>query len=622
MPTRPHRRNDMLIAALAMLIVGILLTVLEYFEHDGRQQAELHTQAELIARTASAAVVFDSAGDARDILSAFDRSPEVRSARLVRPAGDELARYERAAPRNGWLDRHGGSTEVAVDVMANGQVVAQLTVRAGRGDLWRDMLATSGSRFAVMVIALAFAWLASRRLQAKVRATEARMRYLAQHDPLTGMVNRAAFAVELEHALAGLGAGRGAALLCLDVDNFKQVNDTHGHAGGDIVLQTMAQRLQRLLRDSDVVARLGGDEFAVLLRAPVGEEAAQRVASAIVRDLSRHIEIDGAEVPVSVSVGIALLPDDATAPADAMQCADTALYHAKRNGKDSFARFSKTIGEAQRRRLTLEQDLRAGIVDGQIVLAYQPIFDGDGKLMSFEGLARWHHPQRGWVAPAEFIPVAEESGLIVELGLACLERLRRDLDAWRDRGLTAPPGALNLSSRQFRRDTHRQRFLDQLRALGLGPGQVEFELTESSVFEDLDSPASILPQLRAMGYTLAIDDFGTGYSSLAYLRRLKCRKLKIDRVFVSGISRTDDAAMLVESIMRVAHAMDMQVVAEGVEGASDQVKLLQLGCDLFQGYGLARPLMSTSVEVLLATHHQRRITLAGQATQPAPLFEA
>ena len=182
--------------------------------------------------------------------------------------------------------------------------------------------------------------------------------------------------------------------------------------------------------------------------------------------------------------------------------------------------------------------------------------------------------------------------------------------------------ALNLSSRQFRRDTHRQRFLDQLRALGLGPGQVEFELTESSVFEDLDSPASILPQLRAIGYTLAIDDFGTGYSSLAYLRRLKCRKLKIDRVFVSGISRTDDAAMLVESIMRVAHAMDMQVVAEGVEGASDQIKLLQLGCDLFQGYGLARPLMSTSVEVLLATHHERRITLAGQATQPAPLFEA
>ena len=621
MTIRPHRRNDMLIAALAMLIVGLALTVLEYFEHDRRQHAELHTQAELIARTASAAVVFDSTNDARDILSAFDRSPEVRDARLVLAAGNELAHYERAEPRNGWLDRHGGSTEVAADVLANGRVVAQLSVRAGRGDLWRNMLATSGSRFAVMVIALAFASLASRRLQAKVRATEARMRYLAQHDPLTGLVNRAAFAAELEHTLEGLGAGRGAALLCLDVDNFKQVNDTHGHAGGDVVLQTMAQRLQQVLRNGDVVARLGGDEFAVLLRAPVGEDAALRVASTIVKNLSRRIDVHGAALQVSVSVGIALLPDDATAPAEAMQCADTALYHAKRNGKDSFARFSKMIGEAQRRRLTLEQDLRAGIVAGQIVLAYQPIFDAAGKLMSFEGLARWEHPQRGWVTPGEFIPVAEESGLIVELGLACLERLRRDLDTWRERGLVPPPVALNLSSRQFRRDTHRQRFLEQLKALRLGPGQVEFELTESSVFEDLDSPASILPQLRAMGYTLAIDDFGTGYSSLAYLRRLKCRKLKIDRVFVSGISRTDDAAMLVESIVRVAHAMDMQVVGEGVESASDQVKLLKLGCDLFQGFGLARPLMSTSVEVLLATHHERRITLAGQATQPAPLFE-
>ena len=586
MSGRQYRRNDMLIAGLALLIVGLLLTVLEYFGLDQRQRLELRTQAELVARTASAAVVFDSAIDARDILSAFDRSPEVRSARLLRAADDELAHYARAEPPRGWLDRHGGATVVAADVMANGKPVARLVVNAGRGDLWREMLTTGGSRLAVMLVALGFAWLASRRLHAKVRAAEERMRYLAHHDPLTGLVNRASFAAELERTLVQVdGSGQAAALLCLDVDNFKQVNDAHGHAGGDVVLQAVAERLKGLLRDSDVVARLGGDEFAVLLRAPAGEAAAVRVAGAIVEQLPRRIDVSGAGVQVSVSIGIALLPDDAATPSDAMQCADAALYQSKRNGKDSFARFSQALGEAQRLRLTLEHDLRAGIADGRITLAYQPIFDAHGNLTSFEGLARWHHPDRDWVSPAEFIPVAEESGLIVELGLACLERLRRDLDGWRDQGLSAPPVALNLSSRQFRRDTHRERFLAQLSMLDLRPGQIEFELTESSVFEDLDSPASILPKLQAMGYTLAIDDFGTGYSSLAYLRRLKCRKLKIDRLFVSGVSRSDDAAMLVESIVRVAHAMDMQVVGEGVESASDQARLVKLGCDLFQGFG-------------------------------------
>jgi diguanylate cyclase (GGDEF)-like protein len=459
-------------------------------------------------------------------------------------------------------------------------------------------------------------------MQAKVRAAEARMRYLAHHDPLTGVTNRASFAAELERAFVHVdGRRQPAALLCLDVDNFKQVNDTHGHFGGDVVLQTVAQRLKGLLRDSDVVARLGGDEFAVLLRSSAGEDAALRVASAIVEQVPRRIDVSGAGVQVSVSIGIALLPDDAATPSDAMQCADAALYQAKRNGKDSFARFSPALGEAQRVRLSLEHDLREGIANGEISLAYQPIFDAGGKLVSFEGLARWRHPDRAWISPAEFIPVAEESGLIVELGLVCLERLRRDLDAWRDEGLSAPPVALNLSSRQFRRDTHRERFLAQLSKLDLRPGQVEFELTESSVFEDLDSPASILPKVQAMGYTLAIDDFGTGYSSLAYLRRLKCRKLKIDRLFVSGVSRSHDAAMLVESIIRVAHAMDMQVVAEGVESATDQALLVKLGCDFFQGFGLARPLTALHTARLLATHTERSITLTGLATQPAPLFE-
>ena len=231
----------MLIAGLALLIVGLLLTVLEYFALDQRQRLELRTQAELVARTASAAVVFDSAIEARDILSAFDRSPEVRSARLLRAADDELARYARAEPPRGWLDRHGGSTGSPSMSMANGQAGRSTCRRCGaRRPVARDV-DDGGSRLAVMLVALGFAWLVSRRLHAKVRAAEGRMHYLAHHDPLTGLVNRASFAAELERALVQVdGSGRAAALLCLDVDNFKQVNDSYGHAAGDVVLQTVA----------------------------------------------------------------------------------------------------------------------------------------------------------------------------------------------------------------------------------------------------------------------------------------------------------------------------------------------------------------------------------------------
>jgi diguanylate cyclase len=342
-----------------------------------------------------------------------------------------------------------------------------------------------------------------------------------------------------------------------------------------------------------------------------------------VRQLPRRIDAGGETLRVGVSIGVAVVPLDATTPADAMHCADVALYQAKRAGKDGYARFTAALGDARRERLSLERELRDALAKGRVELAYQPIFDATGALDSFEALARWHHPQRGWVSPAEFIPMAEESGLIVELGLATLTCLGRDLMGWRMRGLHPVPVALNLSSRQFRRESQRTLFLEHLRALDLGPELVEFELTESSVFEDLDSPTSILPRLQALGYRLALDDFGTGYSSLAYLRRLKCCKLKIDRTFVDGVARSEDAAMLIESIVRVAHAMDMKVVGEGVERASDQVRLLRLGCDLFQGYGLARPLPFNSAAKLLDSFARGdpQMSLVGRATQPRPLFE-
>jgi EAL domain-containing protein (putative c-di-GMP-specific phosphodiesterase class I) len=250
-------------------------------------------------------------------------------------------------------------------------------------------------------------------------------------------------------------------------------------------------------------------------------------------------------------------------------------------------------------RLMLEADLRTGLPRGELSLAYQPIFDAMGQVVSFEALARWLHPTRGWVPPQQFIAVAEQSELIASLGLVLLRRLRVDLAQWREQGLAMPRVALNLSARQFRRQGQRQAYLDLLYELGLDPSAVEFELTESNVFEDIDSPDSILVALQSMGYSLSIDDFGTGYSSLGYLRRMRCSKLKIDRSFVKGVSASEDASSLVQSIIDVAHSLRMKVVAEGVETGEDLAHLRALHCDFYQGFGLGRPMTMEQVVQLM-----------------------
>jgi diguanylate cyclase (GGDEF)-like protein len=584
---RLRRSGDTLLACLAMAIVALLLGLFEFLQLDMRQRDGLHTQAALVGRTAAAALVFEDAAEARTLLGAFEAAPAVATAQLLRQDGHALAQYRRNAPPN-WLERHGGHIATEVEVRSDaGVVVGWLQVRAWRAPTWRALGAVMGAAVAIMALALAVVALASRRQRAQLHAADARTRYLAHHDVLTGLANRERFAASLAQAAA---LGSPAALICLDVDDFKLVNDTRGHAAGDVVLRTVAQRLLSLVRAQDMVGRLGGDEFALLLHAPVDAQAAEGVARRIVEQMPRRIEFDGAALKVDVSLGVALLPQDAVTAEDAMACADMAMYQAKHGGKGTWSRYTAALGEAQRERRALAQALRSALAREQFELAYQPVFDAQGRLQSLEGLARWHCPQRGNVPPGQFIPVLEETGLVAELGLVLLQRLRRDLDAWAEAGLRCPPVALNLSSQQCRQEAQRERFLLQLQTLALTPREVEFELTESMLFEDFDSPGSIVRALQSDGYPLAIDDFGTGYSSLAYLLRLRCAKLKIDRVFVDGVAQRPDAALLVETMVRVAHAMGMRVVAEGVERAEDLRRLMELGCDLYQGFVLAHPL--------------------------------
>jgi|GEM_PF-774273 len=600
-----YRQRDAMLAIGALLTFALLLTLAQYLALAERFQEDLQTQVNLVARTASAAMVFDNRDDAAEILSAFDDAPEVVTAVLFRPDGSTLSGYQRVRLERGWLERMAGQQEVVAAVQANQTSVGRLVVQARRDGIWIDLLRFVGVASGMLVAALGLAWLAAHRLRADVREAQRRTRYLALNDALTDLPNREAFRLALERAVQrGPRHGQGLALLVIDLDNFKQINDNDGHACGDLVLQTVAQRLRSLARSGDTVARLASDEFAMLMEAPVDEEQARRMAGQVLALLPQPVGDRDNWLRVSASVGVALVPRDAGNATEAMQCADAAMVHAKRQGKDGYQLYSPEFGEGERARLRLEQDLREALQAGTLELAYQPLFDAQGRLLSFEGLSRWQHAQRGWVSPAEFIPVAEASGLIVELGLHALRVLRRDLDAMHAAGLNCPPVAINLSSRQCRRAQQRERFLGLLGELGLGPASLEFELTESSVFEDLDKPDSIVLALQSQGYVLAIDDFGTGYSSLAYLRRMRCRKLKIDRLFVNGLAGSPDGRMLVESIIRVAHSMHMLVVAEGVEMEADRDCLVQMGCDQFQGFGLSRPLNPAQLHELLRRHAQ------------------
>jgi len=603
------RHREAMLAIGALLTFALLLTGVQYLSLSERFREDLQTQVNLVARTASAAVVFDNREDATEILDAFEDAPEVTTATLRLPSGRALSSYRRMRDADSWLQRIAGQEEVSAPVQANQVVVAQLLVQASRQSIWIDLLRFVGVAAGLLVAAMGLAWLGSHRLRANVREAERRTRYLALNDALTDLPNRESFRLSLERAVQRCQRpGQGLALLFIDLDNFKQINDNHGHAAGDLVLQTVAERLRNLQRPGDTVARLAGDEFAMLLAAPVDETLARLVAGQVVQAVPQPIAREDEWLRISVSVGVTLVPRDASTPAEAMQCADAAMYHAKRQGKDGLQLFSPEIGEAVRSRLRLEQDLREALAAGELELAYQPLFDAQGRLTSVEALSRWRHAQRGWISPAEFIPVAESSGLIVELGLHALRVLRRDLDACHAAGLRCPPVALNLSSRQCRRAHHREQFLQTLQDLNLGPATLEFELTESSVFEDLDKPDSIVMTLLSLGYVLAIDDFGTGYSSLAYLRRMRCRKLKIDRLFVNGLAESPDGRLLVDSIIRVAHAMHMLVVAEGVETEADRQCLVEMGCDAFQGFGLSRPLRPDQMQELLRRHaHGERV---------------
>ncbi len=428
-------------------------------------------------------------------------------------------------------------------------------------------------------------------------ALEERLRYQAQHDPLTGLANRVQF---LEGIAAALARGR-AAVLFLDLDRFKVVNDSLGHAAGDRLLVAVAARLRNCTGPGALLARLGGDEFTILLAPGDGLYAARPLTERILAALAAPFPIDEHAVVVTTSVGIAF-GEAGRQAADLLRDADVAMYQAKQAGKARYIIYDGSMRAAAIMRLALESDLRRALERDELRVYYQPkVALATGRVAGVEALVRWQHPTRGLLAPGSFIPLAEETGLILPLGRRVLEIACAQMAAWRERypvaGLLL---SVNVSARQIQRGDLAAEVAGILRDSGLAPGALKLELTESVLMDDGAATERIIRELRLLGVHLILDDFGTGYSSLAYLKRLPLDALKIDRSFVAGLGTDPEDAAIVRAVVSLARALDLLVVAEGVETAAHAVALQALGCDLGQGMHFAAPLPPDELATLLA----------------------
>jgi len=438
---------------------------------------------------------------------------------------------------------------------------------------------------------------------ARKRAEE-QLLHDALHDGLTGLANRTLFLDRLKQAVADLqrDTGAGFALLFLDLDRFKTVNDSLGHSVGDALLVAIASRLETLMRPTDTVARLGGDEFALLARDCQASADAAHIAERLQARLAEPFLLEGHEVFVSASIGIAL-PGDRGASADSLlRDADLAMYRAKASGRGRYEVFDLELHRAAVQLLRLETELRRAVAARDFVMHYQPIVRLDrGTIVGFEALTRWQHPERGLVAPEHFIALAEETGLVVPLGWLVLEEACRQACDWQRRFPADPPYfmSVNVSGKLFAQEGAVEQLLAILESSGLPAESLRLEVTESVVLDHGEVVMERLRQLRAFGVELAIDDFGTGYSSLSYLQRFRYDSLKIDRSFVGGLE-ADDSLAIVETILSLASHLGIGVVAEGVETAAQLERLRGLGCPLGQGFWFARPLAADAAEQLLA----------------------
>ncbi|HEY1089843.1 MAG TPA: EAL domain-containing protein [Burkholderiaceae bacterium] len=477
----------------------------------------------------------------------------------------------------------------------------------------------------ILGVTAACGWVVSRDLRQtlrllqaenqRVRDSQERIAYIAGHDALTGLANRSLARDRFEHALAHARRNRTRlGLLYLDLDDFKTVNDSQGHPAGDELLQQVARRLTQALRAADTVCRLGGDEFLILLDELPDNDDAAEVAGKLLAELSQPFELQGLEVAVSCSIGIALFPEDGGDFDVLLKRADTAMYRAKDDGRNTYRYFDAAMNAGVLEHVQLAAAMRTALARDEFVLHYQPQFDLEsGRIIGAEALIRWQHRELGLVPPGRFIPVAERSGLIVPIGAWVLEQACKQAMQWQAQGLPELVMSVNVSPVQFRRGDIEHVVMQALADSGLAAAKLELELTESLLIHDSSSLVESLARLRQLGVGFAIDDFGTGYSNLGYLRRFEVERLKIDQSFVRRMHDQVDDQAIVRAIVQIADSLGLITIAEGVEDEATLIRLLALGCDEAQGYLWSKPLPADEFLAFALAHSVESITALRRA---------
>lgn len=540
------------------------------------------------------------------VVGIFQSAPDGRPLSINR-AFAQMHGYDSAEELMAEVSNAGGQLFVNPERMKElcEAAVAEGTVRSAEVELYRR----DRSRFWVMVNLRAvrdhdgklvsFAGTAEDITDRK--AAEAQVSFLAYHDALTGLPNRTLYMDRLETALAGARRrGEKVAVLFLDLDRFKNINDSLGHSFGDQMLKVVAERLKACGREQDTMARVGGDEFLILLCGVKQASEAMAAAQRMMKAMAQTFVVHGRTLSTSCSIGISLFPEHGNDGEELIKNADTAMYCAKDEGTNKARIYTATMNSRAMAELTLESDLRAALEAKEFFLTYQPQLEiASGRITGAEALLRWRHPLLGLVPPGKFIPIAENCGLILPIGEWVLRAACAQMQAWRAEGRRVPQVAVNVSALQFRHEGFCSLIRRVLSETGLPPQSLELELTESLLLSNADVMRPLVAELRAMGVSLAIDDFGTGYSSLSYLKYFRVSKLKIDRSFIRDIATDHDDAAITTAVISMARSLHLKVVAEGVENEGQMAFLRERGCDQIQGYYFSEPLAASEMGALL-----------------------